>query len=339
MSVEVKNYNTGIGISMERIDNKKIKVKFENLSDRSEKDSVWDTHRKDSDLVSNLYFQSAEFERYFERMEDCSGRLEFNQLLDRETGEIKIKLTNAHFCRVRHCPVCQWRKSLMWKAKFYKALPDIEKQYKSARWMFLTLTVENCEIKDLKKTLAHMNQSFKKLIKRKHFIKNNLGFVKTTEITRSKDGKAHPHFHILLMMKSTYFKGTEYMKTSDWAELWRDCLGVSYTPITDIRLVKVKNGGEANRSALADAVAETLKYAVKPSDMTKDREWFHELTRQVFKLRFVSTGGVLKDLFKEETSEEDLLLLSEEEETDKELGSLYFNWYKTKSKYRRKITE
>ncbi|MGS5500607.1 protein rep, partial [Citrobacter sp. SL156] len=94
-----------------------------------------------------------------------------------------------------------------------------------------------------------------------------------------------------------------------------------------------------SRSALADAVAETLKYAVKPSDMTKDREWFHELTRQVFKLRFVSTGGVLKDLFKEETSEEDLLLLTEEEETDKELGSLYFNWYKTKAKYRRKITE
>ncbi|RIG85516.1 protein rep, partial [Shigella boydii] len=95
----------------------------------------------------------------------------------------------------------------------------------------------------------------------------------------------------------------------------------------------------SSRSALADAVAETLKYAVKPSDMTKDREWFHELTRQVFKLRFVSTGGVLKDLFKEETSEEDLLLLNEEEETDQDLGSLTFNWHKTKSKYRRKITE
>jgi hypothetical protein len=26
-----------------------------------------------------------------------------------------------------------------------------------------------------------------------------------------------------------------------------------------------------------------------------------------------------------------------QEETDKELGSLYFNWYKTKSKYRRKV--
>ena len=43
-------------------------------------------------------------------------------------------------------------------------------------------------------------------------------------------------------------------------------------------------------------------------------------------------------LFKEEASEEDLLLLSEEEE-DQDLGTLTFNWYKTKAKYRRKITE
>jgi plasmid rolling circle replication initiator protein Rep len=327
---------------MGRLYNKKDNVKFENLSDRSEKDKVWDTQRKYCDLVSELYFQSAEFERYFERMEDCSGRLEFNQLLDKETGEIKIKLTKTHFCRVRHCPVCQWRKSLMWKAKFYKALPEIEAEYKSASWMFLTLTVENCEITDLKNTLAHMNKAFKKMIKRKHFLKYNLGFVKTTEITkprtRKDSNKAHPHFHILLMMKSTYFKDG-YLKTSDWAEIWRDCLGVSYTPITDVRKVKAKNGGGSSSSALADAVAETLKYAVKPSDMTRDREWFHELTRQVFKLRFVSTGGVLKDLFKEETSEEDLLLLSEEEEEDQDLGSLTFNWYKKNSKYRRKIVE
>lgn len=180
------------------------------------------------------------------------------------------------------------------------------------------------------------------MISRKHFLKYNLGFVKTTEITKPRtkkdSNKAHPHFHILLMMKSTYFKDG-YLKTEDWAEIWRDCLGVSYTPITDIRKVRTKLTGEANRSALADAVAETLKYAVKPADMTKDREWFHELTRQVFKLRFVSTGGVLKDLFKEETSEEDLLLLSEEEEKDQDLGSLTFNWYKTKAKYRRKVDE
>lgn len=47
---------------MGRLYNKKDNVKFENLSDRSEKDKVWDTQRKYCDLVSELYFQSAEFE-------------------------------------------------------------------------------------------------------------------------------------------------------------------------------------------------------------------------------------------------------------------------------------
>ena len=338
MSVEVKKQNTGIGISMENIDNKNNKVKFENLSDRSEKDRPWDIHRKDCDAVSNLYFQSSEFEKYYERMEDCSGRLEFNQLMNSNTGELTIKLSKAHFCRVRHCPVCQWRKSLMWKARFYKALPDIETEYKSARWMFLTLTVENCEITELKKTIQLMNKSFIKMIQRKHFKKYNLGFVKTTEITRSKKGKAHPHFHVLLMMNVSYFK-YGYLKTSDWAEIWRDCLNVSYVPVVDVRVVKNKINTEDSRSALADAVAETLKYAVKPTDMIKNKEWFHELNRQVFKMRFVSTGGVMKDLFKEETTEEDLLLLSDDEKnTDEDLGNIYFNWYKKDEKYKRKLS-
>lgn len=213
---------------MENINNEKINVnihnkknktvKTEDLSNRSEKDKVWDVHRKNVDLVADLYNQCSEFERYFQRMDDCSGRLEFSQIVQKDTGELKLKLSNAHFCRVRHCPVCQWRKSLMWKARFYKAIPEIMSDYKSARWFFLTLTVKNCDIKDLKSTIQEMNKAFKKLIKRKTFIKYNLGFVKTTEITRNKkDNSAHPHFHILLLMNSSYFK-YGYEKIDVWRQ-------------------------------------------------------------------------------------------------------------------------
>lgn len=332
---------------MENINNEKINVnihnkknktvKTEDLSNRSEKDKVWDVHRKNVDLVADLYNQCSEFERYFQRMDDCSGRLEFSQIVQKDTGELKLKLSNAHFCRVRHCPVCQWRKSLMWKARFYKAIPEIMSDYKSARWFFLTLTVKNCDIKDLKSTIQEMNKAFKKLIKRKTFIKYNLGFVKTTEITRNKkDNSAHPHFHILLLMNSSYFK-YGYEKIDVWRQNWKDCLGVDYDPIIDLRTVKIKSGNE--QESLSNAVAETLKYAVKPSDMIQDREWFLEMNRQVFKMRFVSTGGILKDLFKDETTEKELLLLNEEEsEEEKDLNNnLFFNWYKTDKKYKRRI--
>ncbi|KJW89674.1 protein rep [Enterobacter hormaechei] len=74
--------------------------------------------------------------------------------------------------------------------------------------------------------------------------------------------------------------------------------------------------------------------------MYADREWFHEMTRQVHKMRFVSTGGVLKDIFSEDVSEEEMLLLNDEEETDEDLNNnIFFNWYKKNSKYRRKIVE
>jgi len=328
-------YNESFNVNTD-LNKNNNKIKYEKLADRSEKDKPWDIHRHDCDLVAKIYSDSFEFEKLFERMEECSGHLQYSEVLNRETGEVGIKLKTARFCRVRHCPVCQWRRSLMWKARFYKKIPDVEQEYKSARWMFLTLTVENCQIEDLRETIKIMNKSFIKMIQRKHFKKYNLGFIKTTEITRAKDGKAHPHFHILLLMNSSYFK-YGYLKTNNWAELWGDCLNVNYLPVVDVRMVKAKKGSD--KSPISEAVAETLKYAVKPADMIKDPEWFKELTRQVHKLRFVSTGGILKDLFKEDVSEEDLLLLTEEEETDKELRILNYNWFKNEKNYKRKLAD
>ncbi|WP_249926405.1 protein rep, partial [Escherichia coli] len=64
-------------------------------------------------------------------------------------------------------------------------------------------------------------------------------------------------------------------------ELWRDCLRVNYEPNIDIRAVKTKTGEVVANVAeqLQSAVAETLKYSVKPEDMANDPEWFLELTR------------------------------------------------------------
>jgi hypothetical protein len=63
-------------------------------------------------------------------------------------------------------------------------------------------------------------------------------------------------------------------------------------------------------AALRQAVVETLKYAVKPEDMAADPQWFFELTRQTHKLRFVASGGSLKDVLKGfgEESDEDLTM-------------------------------
>lgn len=183
----------------------------------------------------------------------------------------------------------------MWQARFYQALPKIVVDYPSSRWLFLTLTVRNCEIGELGTVLTAMNAAFKRMEKRKE-LSPVQGWIRATEVTRGKDGSAHPHFHCLLMVQPSWFKGKNYVKHERWVELWRDCLRVNYEPNIDIRAVKTKTGEVVANVAeqLQSAVAETLKYSVKPEDMANDPEWFLELTRQLHKRRFISTGGALK---------------------------------------------
>ena len=64
--------------------------------------------------------------------------------------------SSKHFCRVRHCPVCQWRRSLLWRAVMFQQLPNIQERFPTHRWVFLTLTVKNPPVTELRDTLKHM---------------------------------------------------------------------------------------------------------------------------------------------------------------------------------------
>ncbi|MBE3060591.1 protein rep, partial [Klebsiella pneumoniae] len=64
-------------------------------------------------------------ERYGARMASCGGLLRFGWSTLKETGETRLRLREAHFCRVRHCPVCPGRGSLMWEGRFFQPLPRI----------------------------------------------------------------------------------------------------------------------------------------------------------------------------------------------------------------------
>ncbi|WP_249823825.1 MULTISPECIES: protein rep, partial [Enterobacteriaceae] len=237
----------------------------------------------------------------------------------------------------RHCPVCQWRRTLMWQARFYQALPKIVVDYPSSRWLFLTLTVRNCEIGELGTVLTAMNAAFKRMEKRKE-LSPVQGWIRATEVTRGKDGSAHPHFHCLLMVQPSWFKGKNYVKHERWVELWRDCLRVNYEPNIDIRAVKTKTGEVVANVAeqLQSAVAETLKYSVKPEDMANDPEWFLELTRQLHKRRFISTGGALKNVLQlDRETNEDLVIADDVGDGTDDGKRTAFVWDSGKRRYKR----
>ena len=220
----------------------------------------------------------------------------------------------------------------MWQARFYQSLPRIVADYPNSRWMFLTLTVRNCAIERLGEELTAMNAAFKRLEKRKE-LKSVQGWIRTTEVTRGKDGSAHPHFHVLMMVPPGMLNGRDYVKHCRWVELWRDCLRVNYDPNVDVRSVKPRKpkDGESLACATAQlvrgAVAETLKYSTKPADMVADPEWFIELTRQTHKRRFVATGGALKDVLKlDQETDQDMVIGDDISDGDDDGSRIAFEW-------------
>lgn len=310
------------------------------LAEISPADQSWDTHRAQSDEIAKLY-DLCGYDRYAERISECSEWLMY-ALKSNDEGEIRLKLRDARFCRVRHCLVCQWRRSLMWRARFFKALPEIQAKYPTGRWIFLTLTVKNCELSDLKKTLAWMNNAWSKLTRRKEF--PALGFIKSVEVTRGWDGAAHPHFHCLMLVPASYFSGQKYITQATWADLWQSCLKVDYSPIVDVRAIKGKKGtlnatGDASKDAMARAVCETLKYSVKPDDLLANPEWLGELTKQLQKTRAISIGGCLKEFFSEDDPEDLINGEVQEEENTEDDSFLLFDWSAIVRRYRKSKTK
>lgn len=303
------------------------------LSDLSSSDKPWDAHRAAADEVKNLYFLT-EYIKYVKRIDECSRWLTF-ALKAAEDGQVSFKLQDAKFCRVRHCPVCQWRRSLMWRARFFQVLPKVQEAYPTARWIFLTLTVKTCPLDELRDTLALMNKAWQRLSQRKSF--PALGFIKSVEVTRSQDGYAHPHFHCLLLVPAGYF-GYGYISQVKWADLWQSCLKVDYQPIVDVRAVKakLKSGAADPEAGLFNAICETLKYSVKETDLVADPIWLEGLTNQLHKTRAIAIGGVLKNYLSEEEPEDLINAGIEDEEVEETDIKLLFDWAELVRRYRKK---
>jgi plasmid rolling circle replication initiator protein Rep len=292
------------------------------LSDLSARDVPWDVHRRESDKIESFY-QNTQFQAYANRIHFCSELLDF-KLNHGDEGELKLKLAGARFCRVRTCMICCWRKSLRWKAKAYKSLPKFLEDFPGYRFLFVTLTVKNCEIKDLKATLDWMNEGFTRLSRLKLF--PGEGWIKTVEVTMGRKGDAHPHFHVLLAVKSAYF-GRNYLSQDKWVEMWKKSLRIDYKPVLDVQALKAKD-------SLLALIAEVIKYQTKPSNLLSDREWFLEYTRQMFNTKSISVGGLFRDYFKDLEDDPEDLIGDEDTETGDTQGHLFFGWKRIEKKYR-----
>lgn len=216
---------------------------------------------------------------------------------------------------------------MMWRARFFKALPKLQEDYPKARFIFLTLTVRNCPLEELRDTVKVMNKAWGRLVKRKAFPAD--GWVKSLEVTMGQDGLAHPHFHVVMMVKPSYFKSGNYLSHEKWTDLWESCLRIDYTPIVNVKTVKPKGG----KDGLFIALCETLKYSVKESDLTFDVEWLKGLTDQLHKTRSIAVGGIFKEYLSEDEPEDLIHTEVDEPESGNDEAEFWFGWKEMTKKY------
>lgn len=101
---------------------------------------------------------------------------------------------------------------------------------------------KNCPPAELLNTVQIMENGWRKLTnksKGNKFRKICLGSFRTLEITRNPiNGYYHPHFHIIVVVRKSYFKSRDYLNQKDFTKLWSDCCGLDYDPICHIEKVK-----------------------------------------------------------------------------------------------------
>jgi len=289
---------------------------------------VWDRKKAAADLVAGVYALAAgrDVSKHAVAVARCSETLLLSEVVNLETGELGHKVQSWK-CRERHCPVCQSARARKLHREFTAALPEIMKQVQGGVFLFLTLTVRNCLIEELRATLADMGKAWKRLIEQKEF-RIVKGWIRGTEVTRAEDGLAHPHFHALLLVPPSYFK-KYYVKQARWVELWQAAARLNYAPSVDIRRVKTAKGG------IEEAV-KAATYSIKPAELSNDPAWFHEFHRQVASLRFLATGGIIKAALggKVEGLADDI---AEGKELEGEQGrTLVFDWTRPEKRYRRR---
>lgn len=245
----------------------------------------WELHKINATYIQHAYKEIDMAKS--KRMQKCAEWLQFAVEADGTK-----RLHNANFCRVRLCPMCQWRRAV----KCYSQMAQVVELLKQDgyEFLFLTLTMKNVSGEALSDAITHILKSFNRLTKKSLFAPIQ-GYYRGCEVTHNLTNDTyHPHLHCILAVKPSYFNGRNYLSHAKWQELWKQCLRVSYDPSVDIR--KCKGGGKA--------IAEACKYSVKPGDIINPDDWdvtvdtLRLLDKALDNRRFIGLGGIIKEAHK-----------------------------------------
>lgn len=288
--------------------------------------------KKNSKKLSKVYKRIG-LEKRAKTCGNCADTIEYN-VFDDGTA----RLNKVFFCKDMLCPLCTWRKELKLFNQVSKIVDVLENQ--KYRFLFVTLTMKNCaaNAESLKESLDLYNEAYTRLTRLNRIKKILKGAYRAIEVTyNEKTNEFHPHMHLIWVVPADYFQSNDYLKQNELCEMWKQSLGVDYTPICDIRVVcgkKVKKNGKIIAHDLKSAVAEVCKYAIKSTDylnhddVTNDRI-VSALVEALSHRRLVSFYGVFAEIRRQlnlDKDEDDLVHVSDEKTDANVLYTMFFKW-------------
>ena len=189
--------------------------------------------------------------RRADRVAQCGSEIEFGILQDGSK-----KLVKANFCRDRLCPMCNWRRSLKLYSQVSQVMDVLESE--GYCFLFLTLTLRNCPWDELPAAIEDFLSGWRFMYHKAPIFRRAVyGTSRALEITVNHGARTyHPHLHVVLAVKPSYFTSRDYISQAQWTQLWRSCCDISYDPIVNIKRIKETSQG----------FKEISKYAVKGSD-------------------------------------------------------------------------
>ena len=121
----------------------------------------YEQSKKSALLVARPMGRHGDTRDVAQRMVNCGERL---ALAIENPGllEQKAWIEQGFFCGARLCPFCEARRARAWRARVLRGLAQFHEAHPKHVPLFVTLTVRNCPVPELRQTLDAMNMGWKR---------------------------------------------------------------------------------------------------------------------------------------------------------------------------------
>lgn len=198
-------------------------------------------------------------------------------------------------CHNRFCSICAWRDA---RRKYSYTMRCMEQlQPLNLKYIFLTVTVRNCEASELRPQLNDLMAAINRMQSTNTWRRRVMGYIRSLETTYNSDSTSpsfntyHPHIHYILAVPPDYYENPDlYLSGAEWRQLWQRSAKLNY--IAQVKVEAIKGPD------IKAAVCEVSKYALKLGSVMEsgDAEPTQTIAAAVKGRRLVAYGGTFKDI-------------------------------------------